>query len=219
LKKDKLTSKEREFSILKYLIKKNSNVIDVGANIGRYTFRLAKIVGPKGKVYSFEPMPRSSLILNFLIFLYDVKNIIFFSTALGNKTEKILMKESYTFQNEDFIFDTNTQSQIVKENNKLINSYFRYSLKIDDIKIIDKISFIKIDTENFEYEVLYGAKKLIKKNKPVILMENNSKKAINFLKKFHYIEKEIFKNSRNKIYLHKKLLKNKNFLNRLKKLN
>lgn len=209
IKKNNFISKEKEFFIIKNLIKKNSNVIDVGANVGRYTFELAKIVGPQGCVYSFEPMPRSSLILTFLIFLSNVKNIIFFSIALGNKTEKILMKESYTYKNENFLFDTNTQSQIIKKKNRFKNNLFRYSLKIDDLHIKDKISFIKIDTENYEYQVLIGAKKLIIKNRPIILIENNSDKAIRFLKNLKYTEKKLFNNSRNKIFYFENSQQNK----------
>ena len=73
LKKRKLKSAEPEFNILKKILKKNENVIDIGANIGRYSFELSSIVGKNGTVYSFEPILRSYLIFISLIFLKRVK--------------------------------------------------------------------------------------------------------------------------------------------------
>ena len=83
-------------------------------------------------------------------------------------------------------------------NNNLIN----YALKLDDLCIKDKISFIKIDIEGNEYEFLLGAKNLIKKNKPILLIEihNNFNKVLKLLYKLNYKEKFYFKNSRNRVF-------------------
>jgi len=43
--------------------------------------------------------------------------------------------------------------------------------KLDDILISNRIGFIKIDVEGHEKNVLEGAKNLIKKNKPNLLVE------------------------------------------------
>src|SRR6185312_12382199 len=50
---------EPEFDLLPQLVRPGSVVIDVGANIGHYTLRLAQLVGPEGRVYAFEPMPKT----------------------------------------------------------------------------------------------------------------------------------------------------------------
>src|SRR5207249_1808233 len=38
-------------------------VVDVGAHVGLYTWRLAQLVGPRGHVHVFEPNPASQRIL------------------------------------------------------------------------------------------------------------------------------------------------------------
>ena len=47
--------------------------------------------------------------------------------------------------------------------------------KLDSIKFENKIGFIKIDVEGHELEVIEGALKTIKENKPVLLIEIEEK--------------------------------------------
>jgi len=88
----------------------------------------------------------------------------------------------------------------------------KYSIKLDEIKINKKISFIKIDCEGFELEVLQGAKSIIKKNKPAILVEQNNNKVVKFILSLGYKEVIGKKKSRNKLFAHKKNHDFKNFI-------
>jgi FkbM family methyltransferase len=198
----KLISSEYEFYILKNFVKKNDSVLDIGSNIGRYTFELSSLVGKNGIVYSFEPMQRSFLILSSLLYLSNIKNIILINLAASNKTKKIVMQE-LSSPKRNYLFDTNTESKIVDKVTK--EAFFNYSFKIDDFNIKEKISFIKIDCEGHEIEVLSGATKLIKKNKPTLLVENNSKKLSIFLYKFNYVQKKLNIKSRNAIFVNRKI--------------
>ena len=65
--------------------------------------------------------------------------------------------------------------------------------KLDDIKINNKIGFIKIDVEGHEKNVLIGGQALIKENKPVMVIEIEErhtkkpiKETINFIKNLNY---------------------------------
>ena len=80
------------------------------------------------------------------------------------------------------------------------------SKRIDDINFKNKISFIKIDVEGHEIEVINGAKLTIKRNKPILLVEiaeQHSKKkvdeSINYINKLgyksFYYEKDSLKNT------------------------
>lgn len=203
LKKNFLISSEDEFKNLHLYVNKNDTVIDIGANIGRYSFELAKIVGDNGSVFSIEPMSRSFSILLYLIQFSNTKNIIPFNFAISNKTRKINMNEASNKIYKNSLFSTFTESKIVK--NKTKKSNVHYSLKLDDLKIKEKITFIKIDCENHEMQVLIGGLNLIKKNRPTVLVENNKnyKKIYKFFKKINYHPVKTNKPSRNTIFISK----------------
>ena len=48
-----------DFEIFKEHVQEGDITIDIGANIGYFTLMLAKLVGPTGKVFAFEPDPRN----------------------------------------------------------------------------------------------------------------------------------------------------------------
>ena len=70
-----------------------------------------------------------------------------------------------------FAFSTENWKRPKKEINYLFNLLENFlTKKIDDLNLKD-IGFIKIDAEGAELKVLIGAKKLIKKYKPTLLIE------------------------------------------------
>ena len=76
--------------------------------------------------------------------------------------------------------------------------------KLDDFNF--KPSFIKIDIEGHEYECILGGLKTIKKNKPILYIEYNSKinlKIYNILKKFNY-KSYYYDNKSDSMKLHNK---------------
>jgi len=219
LKKKKLNSSEKEYFILNKIVKKNDNVLDVGANIGRYSFKLSSIVGRKGTVFSFEPVSRIYLILISLIFLKNSKNIIPLNLALSNRGSFLYVAPLKTSSSKktSFKYNTYTGSKIIK--NSKPNTY---AMKLDDLNFSKKISFIKIDCEGYELEVLNGGMNLLKKHKPNLLIEFTSngllmgfdkifygkqKKIINLLKILGYEAINLKIKSRNKLFIHKKNIK------------
>ncbi|MEO6549630.1 MAG: FkbM family methyltransferase [Ferruginibacter sp.] len=142
-------------------LKKDANCIDIGANLGHILMEIVA-AAPKGKHFAFEPIPDlyQSLKKRFS------KNTTVFNYALSSK------KGSATFnyypQRPAVSGFRERNSQIGQEPTILAVQMEKLDDLIPEGLTID---LIKIDVEGAEYEVLQGAKNILKKNKPIVLFE------------------------------------------------
>jgi FkbM family methyltransferase len=58
-------------------------VYDVGANIGFFTILCARLVGPRGRVYAFEPMPDNAATLRHNVAINQLANVTVVEQALS----------------------------------------------------------------------------------------------------------------------------------------
>jgi FkbM family methyltransferase len=70
---------------IRSVVKEGDTVIDIGANIGYFTVLLARLVGPKGKVYAFEPDPRNCHLLQRTVERNGWTHVIVEQKAVSNK--------------------------------------------------------------------------------------------------------------------------------------
>ena len=142
--------------IMKKYIKPGTLAIDIGAHIGTHTLMMSQLVGPKGHVIAFEPQIKlfSELVMNMV--LNRCVNVKAYRCALGDNFKNIEMNAPVT--------DNEGGTGIGKggDPTKMIT--------LDSLNL-ENVSLIKIDVENFEYEVLLGAEKTIRKNKPYLIIE------------------------------------------------
>jgi FkbM family methyltransferase len=135
-------------------IPKRETFIDVGANIGVWS--IAMIPHFK-KIISFEPSPLNRMCLEANTQgRTDIRPF-----AVGNKNGKVNFKDSKKNCGD---------SQITLEETK--GSYSVDIVRLDDQQI-DNCSLIKIDVQGFEFPVILGAEKIIKKCQPWIIFEIN----------------------------------------------
>lgn len=201
----------KEENFICSFLKKGDKVFDVGANIGTVSLACAKIVGNTGKVKSFEP--------NSKIFQYLKKNIEI------NNYSKIIQAHNFGLgsKNKNYKFTefSDDTSNTPSDNGKSIITI----KKLDDF-IKEKINFLKIDVEGFEYEVLKGAKNSLKEiefvyfecNRDLLDKHNSSEKMIcDFLKRLNFIVYQVvdYKLKKNMMNnkISKMLLAKKQFVN------
>lgn len=148
-----------EGSFLPYFkkyIRKGSVVLDVGAHIGAHTLALSKYVGPKGTVHAFEPQLKlyQELLVN--MDLNQVKNVYAHFAAVGDSHTRVSMSFPAS--------DNEGGTDIGQGGN-------RVELRTLDSYGFKNVSFLKLDVEGFEPFVLKGARQMLERNKPVILIE------------------------------------------------
>src|ERR1700722_172759 len=61
-------------------------VYDVGANIGFFTLLLARLVGPRGRVFAFEPMPENAAALRHIVALNGLDNVTVVEKAMSSES-------------------------------------------------------------------------------------------------------------------------------------
>ena len=153
-------------SIIKF-VSKNDVVIDVGAHFGFFTILMAELVGSKGKVHSFEPIPSTFNVLK--------KNTDSFQNIQINR-EAIWRFNDQLYLNDyglnDSAFNSYRDSRGI--NKRKINRVKVKAINLDEYIKIKKINpkFIKIDAESTEFEVLEGMDFILKNIKPVICLRN-----------------------------------------------
>jgi FkbM family methyltransferase len=159
---------EPALQVLYNFVQPGMHIIDIGANIGATTLNLAKKVGTKGKVFSFEPSPYNYQKALHNISLNNFPNIKLINQGLGNeKTTACLYN----------VNRSNRGMQRLLSEKSEISSYEKTDVEIDTLDRslqlfeIPMPSLIKIDVEGYELKVLQGGWETIKKNKPALFIE------------------------------------------------
>jgi FkbM family methyltransferase len=169
---------------------------DVGANIGSHSLLLASMSSKNSSIHSFEPTDYA--------FKKLIKNI-----SLNKKlSSKISPNQVFLSSNNANIPNTIYSSWKLLgrevEKHRLHHGLMKSTNGAKCISMdwycqhhrLDRVDFIKLDVDGYEFDVLQGAKNLIKLYLPVFLFEyapyvhqengNNPKDILNFFKDYNY---------------------------------
>jgi FkbM family methyltransferase len=155
---------------LKYILKKNQNIIDTGAHIGDYGVPLAcalRNLNSNLKVYCIEPSKKKCIFIEEMCSLNNLNNLQVINLGLSNKEEAFSVANCGSGGLITNGKNTGAWQWITDFN----GTKFSTLDKLYENKIIENIGFIWLDVQWMEKEVLEGGEKLIKNCKPYILME------------------------------------------------
>jgi len=164
--------------IFQQLIPEGSVVIDIGAHCGVFSLWFGCCVGEKGKVIAFEPNPTTYNMLNKYSDLNDL-NIIAYKYAVTPETKQY----TFNYTNSDK-FGTATNGGFFNELDKKekVKNIHTQEIKVEGVNLydflsknhkedIEKIKLIKIDTEGNDKEIIKTLDPIIKKSKPLLVVE------------------------------------------------
>jgi len=153
---------EGEVEIFRSVLRPGDIALDIGANLGAHTIPMARLVGPTGFVFAFEPQRILFNILCGNIALNELVNVKAFPFALGRAPG---------------------QTRVMPLDYGGPNNFGGISLggergEAIPVATLDQIGlakprFIKIDVEGMELEVLLGAKALLARDRPILYVEND----------------------------------------------
>ena len=143
-------------------LKKGDVVYDLGANVGFYTLLSARLVGPEGHVYAFEPYPKSAETTRHNLAINGFEHATVINKAIADKPGL-----------EWFEMDTTPTTFRLGENRGRKGMWVAVTsidalLEEGEVRAPD---FIKIDVEGAEKRVLLGMKTTLGLHRPTILCE------------------------------------------------
>ena len=134
--------------------------VDIGAHIGKWTVKVGKKIGDKGKVIAIEADKQNGVLLDENMLLNKIENSEVWHVACSdtNGSIKFFNDEHHPARNST-LFSAGEKGYTVKA--KTLDSIIRGR----------KVDLIKIDVEGAENLVLMGGIKTLKRSKPRILFE------------------------------------------------
>ena len=188
----------------------DSDIIDIGANIGLVTLGIKRILelhNATNYVNRFHCFECNDDTFSYLKYNTSAhKDIILYNFGLSDAPQIANMEiNSYNYgcnMIKEIYDNSNNGVEILEYAFQKIFNPLSITEKKMFISLMPldlfynvfekRISAIKIDVEGMEYKVLLGAKNLIKKHKPVIVVEifdENIEKINDLMKSYNYINK------------------------------
>lgn len=149
--------------IAKQFVEKDSIVLDIGANYGQLSVLFSKL--KKGvTVHAFEAQ---KFIHKLLVKNIDINsaNVVPYYKLVGNVTKVVNVKK------DELSIHKTWGSNHIQVSESEANTNKIDAIKIDDLNFQKKITFIKIDVQGMDLEVLKGAVNTINQHKMPILFE------------------------------------------------
>ena len=163
---------EPEICILDDIVVKDRASIDIGVYRGIYSYHLLK---HSEFVYSFEA--NSLLIDKIKKSFKSVNNIQIENLAISSSSGTTELKIPFRDEKAEYDYEQKYQLGIasIHSANDLDNlNYHSINVKkitLDEYQFKHKIGFIKVDVEGHELDIIRGAKNLLERDKPNLLIE------------------------------------------------
>jgi FkbM family methyltransferase len=164
-------------AVLASVLRDDSTFLDVGANIGEFTLFAAKRV-PRGWVHAFEPGPEQRRRLEANVEANALANVTVSPCALGDRRETAALwvprvpdADGTVNRGKSTMMRGNAQDlSAVPIEVRILDEYVRESG-------ISRVDCVKIDVEGSEQAVLAGAREVLERDHPTLLVELNGQAA------------------------------------------
>lgn len=159
--------------VCRRLVRPGDTVLDIGANLGLVTVILSGLVGPRGRVHAFEPIPAMQELIERAAARNGSGNINLHRVALGATSAELLLSVPHGHAGSASFVETRHLADSTE-----IMVPVRTLSDVMAGEEVDHVRLIKIDVEGFEAEVLAGAAQFFASSRPdAVLFELNDHQA------------------------------------------
>lgn len=142
-----------ECAALRRIVRPGMTVLDVGGNLGLYTLLISRLVGPNGRVVSFEPDPGLYALLQRNCTLNACTNVEAHNLALGRGRDRLVLRRMILNSGDNTLGTGGS-------------AWFRREIATDVVALDEFLpalrpDLIKIDVQGWELEVLRGMAQVI----------------------------------------------------------
>ena len=159
---------EKEVAFLNHLLRPGMTAIDIGANLGVYSIPMARLVGPTGKIFAYEPGTEARTLLEKSRTLNQVCNLEIVAAALSDGEREGCLKVALSSELNSLSDEGDGERVRVT------------SLDLEQARCHwPSPDFVKIDAEGEEENILRGGTAFFKKHSPLVLFEIKAGLAVN----------------------------------------
>ena len=157
-----------EIDLLPQLVGPGESVIDVGANLGVYTYNLAVLTGETGRVYAFEAVPETCRALRRVLPTLGVaERVEVIEKAAGDRVGSI----PFSIPRRADGSVLSGRAAALPDEAPPSGITLPMTMIDDEIPSDVEISFMKVDIEGAEIFALSGAERVIAASQPTLLLE------------------------------------------------
>jgi methyltransferase, FkbM family len=173
---------EPELRGLGKVVRPGDTVLDVGAALGMYTVPLSYLTGPTGRIFSVDPQPRNFFVVRLLRALTGARRGTIRRIAFGPQPGESRIAVPIIFGLP--IFGHGHIADGVQEKGPHRIRYTPTPVDTIDSWVeregIENVAFIKVDVEGFEPSVVEGARGLIERDRPSLLLEIEDRRLVRY---------------------------------------
>jgi FkbM family methyltransferase len=152
------------FAFLRRSCHRGDVALDIGAHIGLFTVVMARLVGPEGKVFSFEPTPATREALKRTVTLNRCDD----RTEVRAEAVTDRTGEATFFDTDDLV--SNANSLVATDRHR--SGFAVRTVSVDEFLSRHHLSAgcLKIDVEGAELQTLRGAERTLERDRPALAL-------------------------------------------------
>ena len=171
---------EPEIELVARVLREGDAAVDIGANYGLWAYHLSRAVGRSGKVYSFEPIPFTArtfqMIGRALGFMNNVELVTKGCGEVAGRTEFTVPVQDGVAISAGLVHMVGRKdARPGKEKHAAFDRTRNIEcdvVRLDDyLSDVERIGLVKCDIEGADLYAMRGARKLLQRHKPVVIIE------------------------------------------------